>query len=319
MHKTILLISPFYPPALGGVETSLYTLVTLLRRKRYRVKVISRNVNQKLFEFFEGNKFFECLYIIPWLFIKAIWYMLWNHKRISVVHGAGFMGGFVTRAIALMWFKPYVISIHAIYEGIYKLGRVEKAILGGATAVFSLSEESLKELSISNGVIYRTLIDPELFRPLRVDMSPIFTIAFVARPIAKKGWDVMKEVEKRLPQYNFKFAKNIPNSRLPFFYNSADMTVTASLYKECFSRTILESLFCGVPVIYSNKDVAVDYLDKKVAIPVEPTAESLVKAIEDYVSNPWIKKETCREYALKHYGKENLKVFTDVYNIQPKT
>ena len=112
---------------------------------------------------------------------------------------------------------------------------------------------------------------------------------------------------------------NLPNHQLPHYYNLADLTITAPLYKECFSRTILESLFCGTPVIISKNDIACDYI-KDVGFPCESTVEALMKMILMFMNNKrrgyskyWRKK--CRDYALKYYGEENLSVFTDAYNL----
>jgi len=313
--KTILLITPFYPPNIGGVETSLYTLVTMLRRKLYRVKVISHKT-ARFFDRLEGHKILTALYLLPLLFIKSIWYMLFNN--VNIIHGAGLMGGLVAKIIGFIWHRPYCVSTHAIYEGIYTLGRVEKAILGGAVAVFCLSEDSLKELNISNGVVYRTLIDPMLFRPMRTEKNDRFTVLFVARPLEKKGWKVVREVAKQMPDINFIVLTNISNNKLPYYYSLADLTITASQYKECFSRVILESLFCGTPVVYSELDVAVNTLDDGVAISVEPTTEGLrqgiIFAINRIRLNQHIKVENkCREYAMREFGNKNLEVFTDVY------
>ena len=309
-NKKILLITPFYWGT-GGVETSLRTLVRLLGQKGYIVRICTINVNQKLFHKIEGNKFLTVLLLCPLLWFKAIFFCLGS----DVIHAAGFNAALVARFLP----KKFIVSTHAIYEGIYKLGRFEKWILKGAKKILCLSKDSVEEINLSQCVEYRTLIDPWLFRPMNAKKSRKFTVIFVARHIEKKGWLIIERLARVMKNINFITFDNTPNYLLPYDYNLADLTITAALYKECFSRTILESLFCGTPVIISRNDVACDYI-KEVGFPCEPTVEAFMKLILMFKNNKrkgyskyWRKK--CRDYALKYYGDDNVKVFTDAYNL----
>lgn len=309
MHKKVLLVTPFYY-GIGGVETSLRTLVRLLDQRGCIVKVCTMNVSQKIFHRFEGNKFFIIFYLCPLLWLKAIFSL----RGISVVHAAGFSAALVARFLP----KKFVVSTHAIYEGIYKLGKYEKWVLRGAKKILCLTKESVKEIGLPQCVEYRTLIDPWLFKPMNVKKSRKFTILFVARPLKKKGWDIIEELKNKMKDVKFLMLSDIPNPEMPSYYNLADLTITAALYKECFSRTILESLFCGTPVIISKNDIACEYI-KEVGFGCQPTAEALTTMISAFKDNRrkgyskyWRKK--CRDYALKNYGEENLNVFLEAYN-----
>ena len=173
----------------------------------------------------------------------------------------------------------------------------------------------MRKLGITNCDTYKTLIDPTVFKPMRVRRPTRFTVIFVSRPLKKKGWDVMQEVKRRLPCINFIFLSDMPNYKLPYYYNKAHLTVTAALYKECFSRTILESLFCGTPVLYSRNDVAIDELKGPYALPVTPEVDRLVEVIEGYkkVMNDLPSKKACRKYAMENYGRKNIQTFVKAY------
>ena len=184
--KTILFVTPFFPPSIGGAETSIYTLVTLLRRKGYKCKVISyKCVNTWLFNKLEGHKVLQVLHLVPLLLLKTWLYLLFNYRKVGVVHCAGCCSSVVGRLIP----KPYTVSTHCIYEGIYKLGLGERWLFSGAKTILCLTRESMNEVGLSNCVEYRTLVDWEVFHPMKVDPLPKFTVLFTARPIAKKGWD----------------------------------------------------------------------------------------------------------------------------------
>ena len=312
-NKKILLISPFYWGT-GGVETSLRTLVRLLGQRGYIVKVCTVNINPKLFNKFEGNKFLTVLLLCPLLWLKAFIPSL----NSDVVHAAGFSASLVARFLP----KKFITSTHAIYEGIYGLGKFEKWVLKGAKRILCLTKgsvEEMKKIGLPQCVEYRTLIDPWLFKPMNVKKSRKFTVIFAARRIEKKGWLIVEQLIREMKDVNFLRFDSMPNHQLPHYYNLADLTITAPLYKECFSRTILESLFCGTPVIISKNDIACDYI-KDVGFPCESTVEALMKMILMFKNNKrrgyskyWRKK--CRDYALKYYGEENLSVFTDAYNL----
>lgn len=325
-NNRILFITPFYY-GVGGVESSLNTLVAMLRRKGYLVDVCTIKTNPKRFAFFEGDKFFVVGYLAPRLLLKALF-----KRNIGLIHCAGFTAGLVGMIISRIKKVSYVMSTHAIYEGIYKLGNIEKEICARAERVLCLTRKSSDEIDMTHCLEYTTLVDPEVFRPMEctftgykvedtkyathlVSKTKPFTVLFVARPIEKKGWKVVEKVRENLPWVNFFMVSDVPNKELPAYYNAADLTITASQYTECFSRVIIESLMCGTPVLYSNKDVAFHYVDIPYAYHCEPTVEELTRKIELFATNEKFlpTRERCREYALQKFGEQNLEVFTNVY------
>ena len=308
MYKTILLITPFYW-GVGGAETSLRTLVKLLRERGIKIVVVTHRFNLKLFNRLEGHKWLTALYIIPLLFVKSFFWATVMGKTLGIIHGAGIMGGLVANVIGKLLKKPYVVSTHCLYEGIYEFGSLERKVFKEAKKVFCLSKSSAIELRTNNIVVYRTLIDWELFRP-NSSYTQLEHLLFISRPIKKKGWDVIKKLKD---SFDIIMASDVNNSFLPGMYCNARLTLTAAQYPECFSRVILESLFCDTPVIASNKDIARFTIPQEYVKFVEPTVEGLRKAIEEFKEAKPKPKGYYRDYAMREFGPQNLEVFVDVY------
>ena len=302
MYKRVLLVTPFYE-GVGGVESSLKTLVKYLRKNKWVVDVIN-NPPLKDYERLEASPFKAFMFIGLPLILKAIPFIF--KKKKYVLHGAGLIGGFVAMVLSKLTGNPYVVSTHALYKEIREFSYFEKKVLTNASYVLCLTQESeieMKSYNI-NTVTYKTLVDWEKFCP--EDRKKIYKGLFVARPIPKKGWEVVKQIK------DIHCLSDVPNHKLPFFYQSSEYTVTAAQYPECFSRTILESLFCDTPVIASNKDVASHEIPHNVVTFVPPTVKDIKKTIRSHRRKY---KGFYRNYAMNNYGPDNIKTFTDTYKL----
>ena len=144
-------------------------------------------------------------------------------------------------------------------------------------------------------------------------MKPL--ILFISRPILKKGWEVVQKLRGEIPEFKLITLSGTPNHQLPDYLNAADLVITAAQYKECFSRVILESLFCGTQVIYSSLDTAREYLEAPYALPCKPTVLSLKLAIKRFFGDTrWqVPREEVRAYAMREFGEKNLEVFKNAY------
>ena len=136
----IVLVSPFFPPNVGGLETHLQYLTDYLSRKNIPAAVITykplttraasweraekkgsvsiRRINwfgYDLFEKLARYPLLEFLYIFPGLFWGTLWYSLKNKKRISCFHAHGLVAGAVVRAVNLFLKKRSILSTHYIY------------------------------------------------------------------------------------------------------------------------------------------------------------------------------------------------------------
>src|SRR5437016_5738733 len=111
--RGIVILSPFFSPNIGGVETHLNDLCNYLSRNGYRTYVFtyqplttdktaasfekSGNLETRrmkwfgysLFDRLESNFFIEFLYLTPALFIFSLPYVFGIRKRIGVIHSHG--------------------------------------------------------------------------------------------------------------------------------------------------------------------------------------------------------------------------------------
>lgn len=305
MHPTILLITPFYPPNIGGVETGLFTLVKLIKGYGLDIIVLTyRKMNNKLFNQLEKYPFLQFFHLVPLLFLKTfcLLFQCWFCEIKGIIlHGAGFTGGFIAMITGFIFRIPYVLSTHTIYNR--KFNWIERMIIKYASEILCLTNESRKE--IGRGIVYYPIIDSDLFKP--IDCQYRTGCLFAARPIAKKGWDV---IQKLPTEFHVKTCHNVANRLLPLLYNQAQLTITAAQYKECFSRTILESLFCDTPVIASNLDTASEIIPPDVVQFVEPTVDGLTEALKKFKRKP---TGFYRNYAKEKFGENNLEIFLNTY------
>lgn len=136
----IVLVSPFFPPNVGGVETHLQYLTDYLSRKNIKTTVITyrplttRTASWErkekkgsvsvvrinwfgygLFEKFAKHPFLEFLYIFPGLFAGTLQYGLRNKRTISCFHAHGLAAASVVRVVNLFLKKRSILSTHYIY------------------------------------------------------------------------------------------------------------------------------------------------------------------------------------------------------------
>lgn len=173
MKKEILIICPFYPPNLGGVETHLKLLTEYLDKKGYLIYVLTYcplvtkinylsfekkgNIIIRRYRWFRGNLFdkltphpvLQFLYIIPGLLFNSFFWMLRHHNKIQVIHAHGFAGSFISRIITLPFPKiKKVASIHFIYKKLSSntvFGKIFKWIFIKFDKVLLTSSQSIKE------------------------------------------------------------------------------------------------------------------------------------------------------------------------------
>lgn len=249
-HLTgILILTPFFSPNVGGVETHFDDLVTELDRLGYRVfvqtysPITTENVSwslyekrglniqirrykwfgKKLFHKIEKNPILDFLYLTPYLFVRTFFWMLFHNKEIDIVHAQGFNAAWIGGIFKKIFKRKLIVSTHAIYE-ISKNSSTAKrivSILNKADKVLCLSKGAYNEL-LSFGFdkskldIFRYWIDLEVFKPItkkeRNCPAALFTVLFVGRLLEKKGVRVLVKVAEKLPQLNFVFIGTGPDS-----------------------------------------------------------------------------------------------------------
>lgn len=243
--KGVLILSPFFSPNVGGVETNLDDLVVELDKLGYRVfvqtypPITTRNVVWRRYEergknvkiwryrwvgyglFHKLEKFplLDFLYLTPYLFFRVFVWLLFNRNKIKVIHAHGFNAALVGAICKEFFGKRLIVSTHAIYE-IDRNSSTAKlivSILNRAEKVLCLSKGSYDEL-VDFGVnknkidLFRYWVDLKRFKPLNkgslrkeLGIENKFTVLFVGRLIRKKGVRELVSVAEQVPKVNFIF------------------------------------------------------------------------------------------------------------------
>ena len=248
----ILIITPFFSPNIGGVETHLDDLVLELDRQGYLIFVqtyspitsptadwsskekrgknifITRNrwFGKNLFHKLEKFPALDFLYLSPYLFFNSMIFMALNRQKINVIHAQGLNAGLIGILLKKFFRKKLIISLHAIYE--LNMGLITKKtiswILKNADVVLGMSQAVLKQftkLKINPSTLqeYRYWINTEKFQPSdnfsareQVGLKNQFTVLFVGRLLKKKGVILLAEVAAKLPEIQFVFIGSGPES-----------------------------------------------------------------------------------------------------------
>ena len=170
----ILMISPFYSPNIGGVETHLDDLVSELDSRGYKVVVHSyspittpgvkwksksaigknsivyrhRWFGKNLFHFVENHPLLDFLYLTPYLLLCVFIYMLLNKKDIDVIHAHGLNAALIGVFLKKIFKKRLIVSTHAVYKfnSNSTVSKAVRNILTKADKILCVSSSSQDEL-----------------------------------------------------------------------------------------------------------------------------------------------------------------------------
>lgn len=251
-NKRVLILTPFFSPNVGGVETHLDDLVKKLDDLGYYIFVQTyspltssikastrekkgKNIYIKRYRW-SGKNFFhkvekfpilDFLYLTPYLFCRVFIWVLANKNRIDVIHAHGLNAALIGGILKKLFHKKLIVSIHAIYE-LDKDSKTAKRIvyiLNKTDKVLCLSKGSYNEL-ISFGLhkakldLFKHWIALNIFKPLnktllrnKLNIADKFTVLFAGRLIEKKGVKILVKVAKKLPQINFVFVGTGPEEK----------------------------------------------------------------------------------------------------------
>ncbi len=239
----VLILTPFFRPNIGGVESYLSDLCEYLRKHSYMVYVLTYQpltvkIKAKRFEAdkdieirrvrWPGNNLFhklepypvlEFIYLTPRLFIATFFFMLKNRGKIDVIHAQGLNAAFITRFTAKIFRKRAVMSTCAVYG--FKKGsffsRIVHWTLSGMDKILPLADFSRREL-IDIGLpgdklnAYYLWVDQDRYIP--ADKKTVrektglnkdwFIVLFVGRFIKIKGAQVVIQAS-RMCDKNIRF------------------------------------------------------------------------------------------------------------------
>lgn len=238
MVMNILLISPYFSPMVGGVETHLDDLCSYFRKQKYSVYVrtykafgvkprglsdeednyihIHRlwwpdlNLIYKL-ELYPILKF---IYIFPGLFLDCLIFLFKKNKSIDTVQAHGFIAAIVAVILGKIFNKRIIINTHVGFR--LKNGVMTDIIrwtLLNCNKVLVLTsgiKESLVNLGIPKDAIdvYHYWVDQNRFKiqknaKKKLGWENKFIVLFVGRLIEVKGVRRIFELAKRLKKISF--------------------------------------------------------------------------------------------------------------------
>lgn len=283
INKGILILSPFFHPNIGGVETHLTDLVTGLSTIGYNVFVLTYSpittpntswkpvenhphlyirrfswLGKNLFHNLEKYPLLEFLYLTPYLFIRTFFWMITNHQKISVIHSHGINAALIGNIISSIFHKKHINSTHAIYD--FKpnsqIVRIIRLIYNNCHKVLAQSKFSKKQL-ISYGVrtdkidLYRYWVDLNYFKP-QIKSSNKNNILFVGRLITKKGIRLIHQSAKKLPNLKFTVVGTGPESKFLLAHPLNNLVFIGKIDNhQIINYYHQATIFCS-PVLYAE-------------------------------------------------------------------
>ncbi len=377
MKDVVLQITPFFRPDTGGIQTHLDDLCEYLRNNGWYTYVYTyqplklKKKTSKLEErknlevhrinwirgnwanIFENNPPMRFLYLTVVLLIYCFWFMLFNHKKIKIIHAHGMNAGFIAVVLKIFFNKKIVLSTHSVYNK--NIGSSKKFVkkfinpilLNHFDKILTISDGSTEEL-VKQGVErkkiqrYTHWVNQDVFKPynkgkVRKELNLNYgkIVLFVGRLVPAKGVKLLVEVAKGLKEIDFAFIGNGPlsnwmkkqeskmrnihclgkvdNYDLPKYYSAADLLCVPSLCEEGYGRVIIEAISCGTPAIGSNTTGISEVIDEKVGILFEPSVKDIKCAILNILDDQDKYRKNCSKYGREKYSNNNAKMIVDEY------
>lgn len=346
MRKKILILSPFYPPNIGGAETFCKGLVDSLDKHdvyvlTYRpfdnkplrttpeIEEVYSNFKEgslivnrlkwwiKQDKAWAGNSIKNFISVLPNMLINSF-YIIKNFEPDII-----FCLGLNSAVIGTILKNIFKIDTRCILLALYDFSKkpnifkfIAKEVLNNMDKVFVEGEtgkEDLRCLKISTHVVkFQHWCDQTKFKPKDTSKRECFNVLFVGRPIKEKGIDLIKSVEKNISLKNvrFHYVENVPYKDLPKYYQMADVVVIPSLYSEGFPRVVIEAASSGCAIISSDRG-ALPELVSPFGMVESPTYTCFNNAIcyLAYKNNAVTYKIKALNYALQNFSPKNAEVF----------
>lgn len=316
MREKILVITPFYPPNIGGAETFCADLVKELSKKA-DVEVCTINWGKN--KTFKGTGIKQLLDVFPRLLFHAFRAIRGRKPDLLICIGlqATFIGaifnaiyGIRVRGILLALYE--FASTNGLLRAFsrFALNRMEFVFVEGQTG----RGDILGLVPCEKIKIFQHWCDQSMFKPIEHHNGWKTRILFVGRAIPEKGKNIIEKVENNLRglmDLEFYYVENCRFQDLPRFYQMADVVVVPSLYAEGIPRVVIESASCGCAVISSNMGALPEVVGE-FGIVCEPNAHSFefwIKYLYFNESHLKMLKKQSLEYAIKNFSKENAEVF----------
>jgi len=237
MHrKHVLLLSPTFPPDVGGVETHMDDIVQAFQKHaEFRVTVsthkpiVTKGVKsyQKreeignvtifrhwwfggLFHILEHYPFLQFLYLVPYLFVRTLFLCWLKVGKPDVIYAHGLSSALIGKWLKKIFGPRLVVATHAVYEmnPSSRVAGFTRWILKSADKVLCLSDASVRELKkigLEEDKLGRFRYWIQLERFPLIDKQEAkkhkgwqekFVVLFVGRMLKKKGIELLYNVAK---------------------------------------------------------------------------------------------------------------------------
>jgi len=305
--EKVMILTPFYAPKVGGAETFAKELGKELS-KVYDVSVCTLRWSKD--KAWVGVNYFKGLNVILRLLPKAF-LMSFGKKKVYAL-------GLNSTLVALLLKPLFRYKVYSVMLALYDFRKKSWIgwLLNRAERVYTEGKTGEKDM-IAVGVNPEKIIkfqhwSGEEFYPLWFyPKNKKLVVIFVGRPIFIKGCHLIKDIEKELPDVEFKYYHDIPHEELPIKMQEADIIMVPSLYSEGFPRTIIEAASCGCVVVCSNCG-ALPELVEGWGFVEEPRKENFLYTVDfldkhrDMLYD--LKKKTIT-YAKQNFSNKNAEVF----------
>lgn len=285
MNYDCLIITPFFRPNVGGVETHLDDLVHELDKKNLKTKLLTlmpvttKNSNCEknevignveivrfnwkssyLYHWSENYPIINMLYIFPYFFIKCLLHVFKNKISSKNVHCQGINAGLIGIFLNFKLKSKILISTHALYniQRKFFFPKFLKYFFSKFDTILCVSNASKKQIldinpNIRNKVfVYVYWVNTELFNDLNLLNQNKKTFTFIGRLIEKKGVRLIVKASMEFPNINFKIAGSGPEESFitERSKNIPNLTFLGNLPNKNLFKTYCESNFICLPSLY---------------------------------------------------------------------
>src|SRR6266566_3629566 len=345
----ILIVTHYFEPHIGGIEIAAYNQAKELVKKGHKVTIVTSKLNrEKAVEQKDGIRIirvtawnlFEKKFDVPYPIFSPhlVSTIIREIKRNDIihVHGALYLGSFISSLFARIYKKPFFVTEHVGFV-MYKnsaINAIEKLALHTiGLATIRISDATI----VYNKFVYKWIrqyknevhylpngVDFELFnksteqekQAIRARYNiPLdkFVVLFVGRFVPKKGFDVLYNAKDPsylllfvgggiIPEYiksddSVRIIGPLPQDDLAMMYKASDVFILPS-HGEGFPLSIQEAMATGLPIITSKHNNLDQIADSPLITYIDITETDIKSAIKKIQSNIVLRKDM-GEYSSK--------------------